>query len=258
MKSILLDGKDLAVFKGEILKQKQQAIRVSAAMPRPATYRRKLEKDASKKLDKVVIALDRKMTRLHRRLIRDDIDPSLFEKKMRIALRNAYMDAYALGSMSSGFVRADDISQRSSEDEMNWLKKVLKEENKHFTKFIDDMIFGVSRTKVKHRIKSYAEAIRSVFQSSRVLQMPDDSIFHWVLESGNPCADCRLLHRMSPFLRETLPTTPKSGSTRCLANCWCTLRIVKSKNQAELQKIKRRNRNSKYLLDRIEKNRARS
>ena len=258
MKTILLEGKDLAVFKGEILKLKKQAIGVAAAMPKPVAYRRKIEKDASKKLDKVVKSLTRKMTDLHRRLERADIEPDLFEKKMRIALRNAYMDAYTLGSLAAGIARVDDLSHRSSEDEMDWLKRILKEENKHFSKFIDDMIFGVSRTKVKTRIKDYAEAIRSTFQASRVLQMPEDSIIHWVLESRNPCSDCRLLHRMSPFLKETLPTTPKGGSTRCLARCWCRLRVVRAKSRNELQAIKRRNRNSKYLLDRIEKNRMKS
>lgn len=37
------------------------------------------------------------------------------------------------------------------------------------------------------------------------------------------CNGCRFLSEHSPYVKESIPTTPRAGSTRCLNNCRCKL-----------------------------------
>lgn len=249
----LLESKDIGRFTGEISPFKQKAIDVSVG---PKT-KLKLEKDASKKLeiliDKLITDMEYFLGRLKGESDRV-ITKSKFKEEMKKVLRVAYLDAYKLGTRAAGLVRATDFSFHLGADEKKWLDKVFFSEQKYFEKFLDDVIAGESKTKSKVRIKNYANALRSVFDSSRMLQLPDDSIIHWVLQSNNPCSDCRLLHRLSPYTRDTLPTTPKSGSTRCFSNCYCKLRVVEA-TPSEVNKVRRKNKNAQHVLKKLQRSR---
>lgn len=256
LNQFLSEGKDLGNFKGEISPFKQQAIRTAHYLPKPVSHRRQLEKDSRKELDTVVNYLIKRMTRIRHKFKEEDISKTQFRKKMKAELSTAYSRAYKLGTRASGLVRASDLGSHIGVDERKWLDKIVRHEQGHFNRFLKSIESGESKKKSLMRIKNYASAVKSVFDASRMLQLHPDSIIHWVLESGNPCEDCRTLHRMSPFTPATLPTTPKGGSTRCLANCACRLRIVRSRSKTETQRVARRNRSAKLALKKLKLSRA--
>lgn len=257
----IIEGKDIGKFRGDISIFKQQALDTAAAMPRPVLTRRGLEKDAGKKLSSLVDKLERSMLKHVARLRAEDpsrqYSPTRFRKEMKADLMIAYQDAYKLGTRASGVGTASPgLLGHSSADEKKWVDNVLRAETVHFNKLLDALIKGESMSKARIRIRNYANAVRSVYEGSRVLQLPDDSLIHWVLQSNNPCSDCRLLHRLSPYTRDTLPTTPKAGSTRCLSYCFCKFRIVKAK-PSEVERVRRKNKSAKSLLDKLKQNRKR-
>lgn len=252
--TVLLEAKDIGRFKGDISPFKQTAIDVSSKLPKQGSARKNLEKDAKKKLDAVVDKLQASMERWTKRARAKEISPTRFREEMKKALRVSYLDAYKLGTRASGLVRATDLEFHIGVDEKRWLDATLKSEQEYFNKFLDAVLKGESESKTAHRIRAYANGIRSVFDSSKVLQLPEDVVIHWVLQSRNPCPDCRFLHRLSPFTRDTLPTTPKAGSTRCRSNCYCLLRVVPGKS-AEVESIRRRHKNAQSVLKLLQKNR---
>lgn len=256
--SLLSESKDIARFKGDISVFKQRAIDTAATLPRPATTRRKLERQAKKELNRVAKEFEARMLKLLRRYHSEDEREKLtrtrFIREMKDELRLAYMESYKLGTKASGLTTAADLGGHIGADELRWIENVLSKEGKYFNKFLKAIVAGESTKRSKIRIHNYAQAIKSVFEASKILQLPSESIIHWVLESHNPCPDCRLLHRLSPFVRETLPTTPKAGSTRCLSWCFCRLRIVKAKS-GEVDRVMRRNKSAKHLLKKLEWNR---
>lgn len=252
----VFEGKDVGTFKGDISSFKQLAIDAASTMSKPVTSRRNLEKAATKKLDKLVKSLEKELSS-HLSKFKGEGDRKIsetqFRKRMKDSLKLAYLRAYDLGTEASGLGRANKgLTQHSSDSEKKWVQSAISQEQKYFNKFLNALVKGESKTKSKYRISQYANALRSVFESSRVLQLPDGIIIHWVLQSNNPCSDCRLLHRMSPYTKETLPTTPKAGRTRCLGNCYCKLRVVKAK-ATEVTKVRRKNRSSEYLLKKLKK-----
>ncbi len=204
----ILEGKDIGKFKGDISVFKKAAIDTAAAMPGAAKSRRSLARDSSKELDKVVDRLEATMNKYLKRLRGEGESkwsPSKFRKEMKSALSLAYTDAYRLGTRASGLVRATDLTAHTSPDEKRWIQNVFSQEQKYFNKFLDSLVKGESWTKARNRIRNYSNAVRSVYDSARTLQLPDNTVIHWVLQSSNPCPECRLLHRFSPYTKDTLP-----------------------------------------------------
>lgn len=257
----ILEGKDIGKFKGDISVYKERAINTAARMPRPVVSRRGIEKTAGKDLNKLVDRLEREMLGHLSRLRSDDpdrkISESQFTKRMKASLRSAYKSAYDFGTFASGLGRANpNIVTHVGVDEKRWLDRVFAQEQRYFNKFLRALIAGESWKRARVRIKNYSSAVRSVYESSRVLQLPDNVILHWVLQSDNPCPDCRLLHRLSPYTKFTLPTTPKAGSTRCLSYCYCKIRVVKAK-PGEVQQVTRKNKSAAAVLKKLQQNRKR-
>ncbi len=250
LKSIT-ESKDLADFRGEISLAKQTAIRQSASMAKPVAARRADEKSARADLEKLISGLELRMDGLLSRYKSEDpdrkISDSRFKSEMTSVLRIAYMEAYQLGTRASGLTRAGDLEFHLGTAEKGWLTRAFSSEQKYFAEFLAAVMRGESVTKSRNRIRAYAAAVRSIYDASRVLQLPEDVVLHWVLESKNPCRECKLLHLLSPYTRDTLPTSPRGGSTRCLANCKCKLRVAKAR-PGEVEVISRKNRSAEYLL----------
>jgi len=255
----VLEGKDVGRFKGEISPFKQQAYGIVHQLPRAISSRRKDEKLSSKELNKLIDTLESDMVYLVRRVRSDDdtrkISTSRFKSEMKFKLHDAYRKAYDLGTQASGIGQEyPGLVTHQGVDEKRFVDNLFSQEQKYFNKFLDDIIRGESASKSALRVKNYANAVRSVFEASRTLQLPDNSLIHWVLQSGNPCPECRILHRNSPYTKETLPTTPKSGSTRCLAFCYCKLRVTKSTPE-EVKRIAEKNRSAQHVLRQLTQSR---
>jgi hypothetical protein len=257
----VLEGKDVGKFKGEISPFKQQALDIANSLPRPVMYRKSAAKNTASALNKVVDEAEADMIYWLKRYRSPEdynkISVTQFKDKMKWVLKDAYRKAYDLGTEASGIGRsAPGLTAHQGVDEKRWLDSVYSQEQKYFNRFLQDLISGQSQTMAEVRIRNYANAIRSVYEASRTVQLPEDVLIYWVLESGNPCSECRLLHRHSPYTKDTLPTTPKAGSTRCLSYCYCKLRIVKAK-QSEVERVARRNRSAEYVLRQLRQSRKR-
>ena len=74
------------------------------------------------------------------------------------------------------------------------------------------------------RAAMYADAMEAGYQVGASLGAPDGTLIWWVLgEVSNHCWECPILAANSPYTRENLPSTPKSGMQPCRSNCKCHL-----------------------------------
>lgn len=247
-------GKDVGRFKGSISVFKQRAIDTISGSPKALVTTRGLEKDATKKLNKLVDDLEKSLLYWYRRLKStgsDKISPTKFRTETKLEIKLAYEDAYRLGTQAAGLTQTGSLVV-IGDDERRWLDSMFNQEMKYFNKLLDVLVRRDASSNSKNRLARYANAVRSVFEASRVLQVPDNHLIYWVLQSNNPCSHCRFLHRNSPYTKNTLPTTPKAGSTACLDHCYCKLRVVKAK-PSEIAKVERKHKSAKALLAKLRK-----
>ena len=135
--------------------------------------------------------------------------------------------------------------------EQKWLKSYVDEELGYFKKFLRDIRRGQSDAQVKRRVNAYANALRSVYESGRVLGVGPHVLITWVVDKAKEnCPDCVEIARHNPFTPDTLPTTPKGGQTRCRANCYCTLRIDKA-TPTQVQRVRKAHKSAAWLLNKI-------
>lgn len=73
------------------------------------------------------------------------------------------------------------------------------------------------------RAKLYGGAVDAAgWLGMLAVQAPRAEI-DWVLSIAEHCTDCLALAAGGPYQRDELPTVPRNGDTRCLANCRCWL-----------------------------------
>jgi len=95
------------------------------------------------------------------------------------------------------------------------------------SRFAMDIARGETEEKRKipepTRAAMYADAIEAGYQIGASLGAPDGTLIWWVLGEAVHCPDCPLIAANSPYTRESLPTTPGAGQTKCKMNCRCYL-----------------------------------
>jgi hypothetical protein len=171
-------------------------------------------------------ALLNSFSSLYSRFSNSKISKTQFIKLTKNELQKAYVSNFVAGTRTGPHLRSmSDLYAEISDEDQRWVRSAWSHEMRYFNGFLDDIVKGLSSTEVNRRFRAYADAADSVFDSARVLALPNDVLIFWVLESNNPCPGCRLLRKWSPFPKDLLPTTPKAGATQCLQNCYCLLRI---------------------------------
>lgn len=244
------ESKAVGSAKGKLDPSKQAAIQTAQRGTRFVSSVRAHARQARKQLDAVVSSFEKSVISEIKRYHSKKIEYPKLKTRTTLMLKGASEQAFQLGVKSAGIVTPTGSLYKLTSHEKKWLDSYLKEEVGHWNKFLDAVRKGQSDRKTLQRVKRYAEAIRSVFESGRVLSVGPDVIIHWVLESGNPCPDCKTLHRYSPYTADSLPTTPKAGQTRCLSNCYCTLRIVKS-SPKEVDRVRKRVKKASWIIKKI-------
>lgn len=242
---LLVEGKDLGTFKGDISPYKDELNSLGV------TRNRADQREAARGVDRLVSQVAEDLKILLERYKRNEMSRQWFEDSAKAILKNAYHKAYDLGSAASGMKA---LSNHRSNDETKWVESAWKDEQKYFNRFLKDISRGESVVRSSKRIEAYAAALRSVFDSSKVLQQPEGYLLYWVMESDIPCEDCKLLHKLSPYTKWTIPTTPKAGRTRCLTRCYCKIRMEKA-SRVDLEKAESRNKSAKELLKKLKSNR---
>lgn len=75
------------------------------------------------------------------------------------------------------------------------------------------------------RAAMYADAAGAAYNVGASLGAPDGALIWWRLGSTEHCWECPVISANSPYTRESLPTTPRAGTTPCRARCACFLEI---------------------------------
>jgi len=249
----MTEGKAIGTVKGPLDPSKQQQILQRHQQRRFVSSLRQHAKQAAKLLLKEGAALEKQLLTLIHKYRQGDITFTKLKKDTRTAISASTEMAFRLGVKAAGLVGPTGGTAQLTPHERRWIKSYLREELKHWDGFLGDVVIGQSWQKTMTRVRNYARTIKSAYESARVLSVGTDVVIHWELESNNPCPDCKLLSKYSPYTADTLPTTPKGGQTRCLAYCYCSLRIVKTTPDA-VEKVRKKNKSAKWYLDKIKKN----
>ena len=244
------ESKAVSTVKGRPDSGKRRDIRTAQSGTRFVSSLRSHARHARKSLDNVISEFEKRIIALVKSYKSGDITFTRLTRAADIVLKESSEKAFQLGTKSAGIVKPNGSAYDLTTQEKSWLASYLKEELKFFNSMLKDVSTGQSDRKTAARIKSYATAIKSVFESGRVLSVGPDVIIEWVLESDNPCPDCKILHRYSPYTVDTLPATPKAGKTRCLANCYCSLKITKT-TKSEVAKVKKKSKKATWVLSKI-------
>lgn len=177
-----------------------------------------------------------------------------FKKEANKIFRDAYHRSYLLGFRSAGtesFTR-QGITQLSREDE-RFVRSAIRQEMVYFNSFLNDMAKRRGRMPYPKRLKMYTESFYNMYMNGRVMATPSDHVFHWVsrLDTGT-CLGCHWLSERSPYTRDRLPTSPRSGVTPCLSNCRCRI-YMRRTGLKERRKIAQRQMSIDYALKQLRK-----
>lgn len=140
-------------------------------------------------------------------------------------LKKAYFDTYLLGIRGSGLITVSDLDA----EDRRWIDTAWKNEKKYLDKFVQDVVNRRDRMAIDKRARMYGNTLDAIYDAARVSGVDPWVLIYWIQDKkAENCIDCEDIARYSPFTKRTLPTTPGAGETRCLSNCKCFLRIVKS------------------------------
>jgi hypothetical protein len=187
--------------------------------------RRLRAKKAKVSLEKELKSFLSLMRKNIRSYMMDKLSFSRLKSKSSIIFKETVSKIFQLGTQSAGLIKANGSLYDLTLKDREWVKSYVREESKHFNKFLSKVrTKNISFKEINRRTKNYSESLRSVFESSHMMTIGKDTVIYWTLESDDPCVDCRELARNNPYTADTLPTTPKAGDTICHNHCYCTLR----------------------------------
>jgi hypothetical protein len=226
---LLHEAKHVGDFSGNVHKDKQkQRAKLSRSQIRRA------EKVGAGKIKKLIRDTEKRLNYAIKLYRADEYDKRNFKLIMQEQLKNAHREAYELGCVAAGV-----DPKKMSKSERDWLAGVWKTEKEYLDKFLASVIQGESKAKSKQRVKAYAATLSSIYDAARALQVPDNTIIHWIMNPAEHCQTCIYLARVSPFTPDTLPCTPRDGTTDCKGNCKCDLMFA-SEDAAKAAKIRKK------------------
>jgi hypothetical protein len=144
-----------------------------------------------------------------------------FRSKVTETMRDAWRDAFHAGARAAGVpglsVGGTKIKMRLSEMDDAFLQRAMAHEMRYLNGFLNDVIEDTCRMPMEQRVGMYRNSLRSFYDNARIIGLPRETVIHWCGPDDNKtCAGCRYLFEQQPFTKYTLPTVPRSGSTRCL------------------------------------------
>ena len=135
--------------------------------------------------------------------------------------REAYSGAYKAGIMRSGSPMAKSPSL--PELDLKAINEMVEKEAEFFAKRLSEK--AISPDFISTIAERYGASAKAVFWNGLISGSGEGQLFRWQLGSvlTEHCDDCIELASNSPYTKETLPTVPRAGDTRCLWNCHCEL-----------------------------------
>lgn len=157
------------------------------------------------------------------------IAPTAFKREATSILRSYFEKAFRYGMLSKAGIKSTPTTFPLSQSHHNWIAKASEEEYGYLLQFVKDVRLGKNKLHYLNRVDLYVNTLDSIFDAGLVSATPKDGyhLIYWHLNPGESCEGCIYLSDRSPFTRENLPTTPRSGHTPCLSNCNCELEVKK-------------------------------
>jgi hypothetical protein len=149
----------------------------------------------------------------------------------RTVFRDYYARVYAAGrGQAPAFL--DPAAQ-------DWVKKAATTEYQFWEKFVRQVHEGEIIDPTQ-RVLYYVDSLKAVFHAGRVASTPDMIVISWEPDpKAKHCNGCLFLARSGPYVRESLPTTPKAGDCVCKFNCQCTLVYRAAVSRREYMQVRR-------------------
>jgi hypothetical protein len=127
-------------------------------------------------------------------------------------LREAWERSYRMGIRSSGVWK----SPRLAASESSWVRQAARREMSFFNQLIDDVKAGKPVQSLRSRIAMYGKAILAAYTAGQVAATGRSTLIHWLLDpQAEHCDDCIALAKNGPYVKDTLPTTPRAGLCKC-------------------------------------------
>lgn len=197
----------------------------AVSLPSRTMMRHKIQKahGASKRrVNTVTQEANSKLTSLLNAYTSDGITFNELRIKSNTVLRDGYEKMRQLGRKAAGIDRLG-ASQNILREEEKWFRTAVREELRYWDEFLHKLRSGsIDETKIPNRVDNYVEAIRFMFESSRIQALPDNVLIYWTgpkKEDPSICEGCTLMMEWSPFPKEFVPAVPRDGTTPCLHNC---------------------------------------
>lgn len=169
---------------------------------------------------------------------------SLSSKYVKGVFRKYYTQAFKLGKQAGGNTSITSIIRQ---EDRRWIETFLDKEFKYWKKFVNDIRTSTGKMAHDRRLNMYVSTLNSMFETSRVLETPPQTLYYWKTSPAEHCPECLFLARKSPFIKANLPTVPRSGDTICKSNCRCTLE-TKYVSLLEYKKVSDRSPTRKDLM----------
>jgi len=240
---------------------KSPALRKSDPLSRAQTQRALADPQYNRKAGKAFKKYKRQMENRQRALKKElrgimgtyssgrgRLDFDTVRTRIENKLRAGYINSFELGMRAAGVTGF--IEPTSDPTIRKRIDSAIKEEMKYLTKFLDQLGDGKAKGNPVTRIGNYVESVEAAFNQGRIMAVPSMALIHWHLESGDPCPDCVLIQKFSPYTRENLPTVPRAGMTRCLNHCYCSLE-VQVVDERRMGQSRRRHLSRKEVIRRI-------
>lgn len=220
----LFESKSLGDYRG--LRQRDLALRATAAVGDREADR--VAAQAESDMAQLIAATEQNMLEVLNRYRAGKVNAAGFSRGLSEILQRVYYEIFLLGAQASGNPKAIRGFTGLMPQELAWVRGALATEQGFLNKLVQGIVRNKARWSVgyiRKRLRAYAETAKAVFQVGRVAGTPVLTLIHWEARGDKgTCRECFLLRDFGPYLRHTLPCTPKSGSSRCLQNCRCTLR----------------------------------
>ena len=156
------------------------------------------------------------------KLINKKLSKDEYLKIQKENIKEAFSNAYLNGKqMVFGKTAALDESER------RFIGKAVSDEFVYMKNFADDVINQRGKMSYIKRMEMYSNSLSAMFVFGRLLYMPENVRIIWKLGvTDKHCIDCLSFAANNPYSKRTLPTVPKAGKSRCLANCKCSIEYV--------------------------------
>lgn len=187
-----------------------------------------------------------------RRLLRSwegDHDTPALLKASEPIFRKFWTQAYKVGLTTGDLSRHLQPTKRRiykpvlfTRTDQKWIDSAVDEELGYWAKLVADVHHGRSRTDPYTRVDYYTKSLESPYHAGRVVALPHLQQIKWEINpSAEHCLSCQYLELIGPFTKESLPCTPRDGSTICKFNCKCKL-VYSDVDEAKYKELSKKDK----------------